>query len=297
MKNTMKKLTAGVSALAMAATLSATSVPAFAAEFESMESQEFVNSFENPDTRTVAQFYLDNGLSLDELEDIMTTYEEGLIILEQNQSTSASTRSAGSTVTLTGDYYNNIRKANSSHYAVITNDYTDAYVSANILVSMSSSVSCYSTNVTFKGNYGDDLSSAVSSNKKNVSISGFVNPSSKTISEAMATFQLDIGSAPSEASVYSSLSCTVNYNSLNGKDAKFSLNTYALGDIDHNGIVNSADSTLASQFLVHLVTSIQFDYSDVGDDIASQIFTLAFDVNMDGKIDITDSVEINKLVE
>lgn len=124
-----------------------------------------------------------------------------------------------------------------------------------------------------------------------------MNPSSKTTPEAMATFQLDVGNTPSEASIYSSLSCSVNYNSLNGEDAKYSLNTYALGDIDHNGKVDSADSTLASQFLVHLVTSIQFDYSDVGDDIASQIFILAFDVNMDGRIDITDSVEINKLVE
>lgn len=166
MKNAMKKLTAGVSALAMAATLSATSVPAFAAEFESMEAQEFVNSFENSDTRTVAQFYLENGLSLNELKDIMETYEEGLVLLEQNHPTSASTRSTGSTVTFTGEYYNNNRKANSAHYAVITNDYTDAYVSANILVSMSSSVSYHSTNVTFKGNYGDDLSAVVSSNKK-----------------------------------------------------------------------------------------------------------------------------------
>ena len=44
MHKTIKKAIAGVSALAMTAAMSATTIPAFASEYEAIDSQEYVNS-------------------------------------------------------------------------------------------------------------------------------------------------------------------------------------------------------------------------------------------------------------
>lgn len=49
--------------------MSATTISAFAAEYEVMETQEFVASFEDASAQNVAQYCVDNGMSLDANED------------------------------------------------------------------------------------------------------------------------------------------------------------------------------------------------------------------------------------
>ena len=44
MHKTIKKAIAGISALAMMAAMSATTIPAFASEYEALDAQEYVNS-------------------------------------------------------------------------------------------------------------------------------------------------------------------------------------------------------------------------------------------------------------
>ena len=85
MHKTIKKAIAGVSALAMTAAMSATTIPAFASEYEAIDAQEYVNSFENPETREVAQFYLDNGISGDELKDMIGGKALGLAKLRASE--------------------------------------------------------------------------------------------------------------------------------------------------------------------------------------------------------------------
>lgn len=53
MNKTIKKTVAGISALAMAVTMSATAVPAFASEYEAVEVQEYVDSFADFETQKV----------------------------------------------------------------------------------------------------------------------------------------------------------------------------------------------------------------------------------------------------
>ena len=45
-----------------------------------------------------------------------------------------------------------------------------------------------------------------------------------------------------------------------------------------------------------LINKVTFNYKDVGPGVASAIFILAFDVNMDGQIDLSDAVGINKII-
>lgn len=302
MHKTIKKAIAGISALAMTVAMSATTIPAFASEYEAIDAQEYVNSFENPETREVAQFYLDNGISGDELKDMMSTYEEGLALLNSEQideSGIALTSASDSTTVVLGkggNYYNGTRMANSNHYAVITNDRPQAEAVGNFIVSTSNAVSydMAAHPYTLQSGY-ESLIVRASSNLQYLTITGTLASDSKSV-EAIVTLPFTAGTATSEAKLHSGFTLSSNFTSLNDDDGSYSLNTYALGDLDHNGIVDSADYTLASRFLVSLINKIDFNYKDVGPGVASAIFILAFDVNMDGQIDLSDAVGINKII-
>ncbi|WP_303022851.1 dockerin type I domain-containing protein [uncultured Ruminococcus sp.] len=302
MHKTIKKAIAGISALAMTAAMSATTIPAFASEYEAIDAQEYVNSFENPETREVAQFYLDNGISGDELKDMMSTYEEGLALLnsEQTDESGIALTSANSSTTVSlgngGNYYNGTRMANSKHYAVITNDRPKAHVVGNFIVSTSNAVSydIATHPYTLQSGY-ENLGFSTSKNQQQLIIAGTLESDSESV-EAIVTFPFTAGIATSEAKLRSGFTLSSNFNSMNGVDGSYSMNTYALGDLDHNGIVDSADYTLASRFLVSLINKVTFNYKDVGPGVASAIFILAFDVNMDGQIDLSDAVGINKII-
>lgn len=300
MHKTIKKAIAGISALAMTAAMSATTIPAFASEYEAIDAQEYVNSFENPETREVAQFYLDNGISGDELKDMMSTYEEGLALLSSEDESGIALTSANSSTTVSlgngGNYYNGTRMANSKHYAVITNDRPQAEAVGNFIVSTSNAVSydMAAHPYTLQSGY-ESLIVRASSNLQYLTITGTLASDSKSV-EAIVTLPFTAGTATSEAKLHSGFTLSSNFNSMNGVDGSYSMNTYALGDLDHNGIVDSADYTLASRFLVSLINKIDFNYKDVGPGVASAIFILAFDVNMDGQIDLSDAVGINKII-
>lgn len=300
MHKTIKKAIAGISALAITAAMSATTIPAFASEYEAIDAQEYVNSFENPETREVAQFYLDNGISGDELKDMMSTYEEGLALLSSEDESGIALTSANSSTTVSlgngGNYYNGTRMANSKHYAVITNDRPKAHVVGNFIVSTSNAVSYdIATHPhTLQSGY-ENLSFSTSKNQQQLIIAGTLESDSESV-EAIVTFPFTAGIATSEAKLRSGFTLSSNFNSMNDEDGSYSMNTYALGDLDHNGIVDSADYTLASRFLVSLINKVDFNYKDVGPGVAAAIFILAFDVNMDGQIDLSDAVGINKII-
>ena len=141
----------------------------------------------------------------------------------------------------------------------------------------------------------ENLGFSTSKNQQQLIIAGTLESDSESV-EAIVTFPFTAGTATSEAKLRSGFTLSSNFNSMNGVDGSYSMNTYALGDLDHNGIVDSADYTLASRFLVSLINKIDFNYKDVGPGVASAIFILAFDVNMDGQIDLSDAVGINKII-
>ena len=72
------------------------------------------------------------------------------------------------------------------------------------------------------------------------------------------------------------------------------MHTFALGDIDHNGIVNEADSTYLMKFLVHL--SLEFSYNSGTDDTSSLMNIAAMNFNLDDKVDLEDAISLNRYI-
>lgn len=68
--------------------LTAVSFPAYAAEYDAVQKEEFVSSFSDAETKQVAQYLVDNGLSLEESKDLMKTYEKGLAIIARESENS-----------------------------------------------------------------------------------------------------------------------------------------------------------------------------------------------------------------
>ena len=107
-----QKTVAGISALAMAVTMSATAVPAFASEYEAVEVQEYVDSFADFETQKVVKYCLDNGLSLDETKEAVEIYQRGEEMLSESEIATFSTTSAP-------NYYNVSRLAPTTHFVML----------------------------------------------------------------------------------------------------------------------------------------------------------------------------------
>lgn len=311
MHKTIKKAIAGISALAMTAAMSATTIPAFASEYEAIDAQEYVNSFEDSETRAVAQYCLDNGLSLDETMSMMDTYQKGLeLIASRNDSANdgIALTSTKIDVTINDTFYNGTRIAQTPHRGLIlVKDRTAAMRCAIEITWLDENVFYDVDNLqyTVLDDYGKNIHANVINNKDEddddfncLSIGGRISKKSDVKGQigCLVSFPIELGAkARSEAQVKNSLimdasGCT----STNGKDSELELHTYALGDFDHNGIVDEADSA----YLMKFVTSydIDFHYKGVSVDVAGAVNLMAADANEDGVLDISDVVKVNKWI-
>lgn len=308
MHKTIKKAIAGISALAMTAAMSATTIPAFASEYEALDAQEYVNSFEDSETRAVAQYCLDNGLSLDETMSMMDTYQKGLeLIASRNDSANdgIALTSTKIDVTINDTFYNGTRIAQTPHRGLIlVKDRTAAMRCAIEITWLAENVFYDVDNVeyTVLDDYGKSVYADVIPDDHNVfncfSIGGRIPKKSDVKGQigCLISFPIEIGAkAKSEAKIKNSLfmdasGCT----STNGKDSELELHTYALGDFDHNGIVDEADSA----YLMKFVTSydIDFHYKGVSVDVAGAVNLMAADANEDGVLDISDVAKVNKWI-
>lgn len=103
--------------------------------------------------------------------------------------------------------------------------------------------------------------------------------------------------ATSEADVYNAFAFTTRYSDIiNGSDnTNYYFHTYALGDVDHDGVLTEADYVYTSQACIG---AVEFDYSfrDVTPEIAKIVSAQSMDINQDGVIDIRDGILVGKLV-
>lgn len=113
--------------------LTAVSFPAYAAEYDAVQKEEFVSSFSDAETKQVAQYLVDNGLSLEESKDLMKTYEKGLAIIARESENSGIAMydledSADEEIHIDAPFYSETNLASTDHYIAVINTNVDRNV-------------------------------------------------------------------------------------------------------------------------------------------------------------------------
>ena len=76
-------------------------------------------------------------------------------------------------------------------------------------------------------------------------------------------------------------------------DDVFAYETYAKGDVNHDGLVNKADSTLLLQFLAESST-LDIKYADGSNHYSFVTNVAAADFNLDGSVSMIDIVKLDQ---
>lgn len=300
MKKFIQKTVAGVSALAMTAALSATAVPAFADEYEAVQAQNFVDSFVDENENAIAQYCVENCESLDEAAELMELYEEGCALRVAEQTNDAISTASSNNHHINGAYYSGTNVASTPHRVVLFEMNTAAAMKGSIQITWNHGlVSCdpiKNTKDGFKSEKTHSLHAFFETNEETgeeyLDINGRIKNTTGAVS-LMCRFGIDVfPKATSEAAVLSAFVLDARgMFSTNGKDSNFELHTYALGDFDHNGVVDAADAS----YMLELITyhKISFSYDSYNASISSSVCVLAADANEDGIVDLGDVQYVN----
>ena len=297
MKKFIQKTVAGVSALAMTAALSATAVPAFADEYEAVQAQNFVDSFVDENENAIAQYCVENCESLDEAAELMELYEEGCALRVAEQTNDAISTASSNDHHINGAYYSGTNVASTPHRVVLFEMNAKAAMKGNILITWNHGLVSYdSTKNKFISEGDHNLKASVDTDvdtgEEYININGRVKTTTGTVSRIC---RFEIGTLPKATSEAAILSAFVldarGIYSTNGEDSNFELHTYALGDFDHNGVVDAADAS----YMLELITyhKISFSYDSYNASISSSVCVLAADANEDGIVDLGDVQYVN----
>ena len=305
MKSIIRKTIASISALAMTAAMTATTIPAFASEVDAIEAQNFVASYASEQEQAVAQYCADNCDTLEEAAEFMDLYEEGLALRASEESDYALLSTSSNTkkvIHIDDVYYNGTRVASTPHRMVLLAVNPTAALSVSIEVTWKQTIVTYDM-VTKPHTICDGQSLSISgttdteSGEKYLYVNGRIKKTSDSIYDGASTlcyFPIEItGKATSEAAIHSAFAVdTRGIYSTNGIDSDVELHTYALGDYDHNGIVNAADASYLLDLLTHY--DIEFTYASEHDNIIGPVSVLAADANEDGTVSLADVTWINR---
>lgn len=296
MKNILMKVTAGISAATLSATLSATTIPAFASEYEVQQEANLVSSYAVDDEQLAAQYFLDIGYSLEETRDLMETYIES----------EATTRSGGT------PYYDQTMMNDTEHFVAFIYSKPSS-AQRRITISLSAdtqSITNFGTGrnaLTYKGytgscsssgSYIDDASGLLYqditySNLK--AIPNFTNPRVFGIASISYT-----NSIHSEAQLYNTIDFDYTLSSSN--QGVLYYGTYARADINHDYSIDTQDWNILTTYLARLNAGssnadevFEFDYFS-GVHAQKYLSMLAADIDMDGDLDNDDVTLFQKVV-
>ncbi len=289
-KRAAAAILAAVTTTAMAASIS----PAFAYENQDMAKEEFVQSFNEGIDRKCAQYLIDNGCALDEAMDIMDTYMEGLAMMEEQPMARATTP---------GHYYSNTGLASTEHFVLVIATTPDCPIDeSKIKVSASNKlVSTTKESMTLVPSYESNASyvalgfeSGYTKWSHTISLGG-VNAFSSSTARSVAKIEIaPINSTVNtEAKLYNTISMSVEMDENQIPNDVFAYETYAKGDVNHDGIVNKADSTLLLQFLAEQ-TALDITYADGSNHYSFVTNVAAADFNLDGIVSMVDLVKLDQ---
>ena len=289
MKSIMRKTIAGISALAMAAALTATTIPAFALEYEAIEEQNFVDSLETTDLQEMAEEMLDEGLSLYEAQELTSMY-------------------AASTSTTQKNYpYNNISKlVNSKHYICVidknsSNDFshqfTVYYKYKNVsdagteIRSKSRNISGLYTNRSYSPKNESEIANHTL--YKGIVSTMSMGAASTSSASFVCAYGFDAENVKSEKEFANSFAYSEYGISSNGQYAMSDLafETVAVGDVDHDGAITASDAQAIIGYVAG-TESLNYTFSDGYTHYSGVTAQVAADYNGDGKVDYTDATAI-----
>ncbi|MBO5383679.1 MAG: hypothetical protein J6A30_05200 [Ruminococcus sp.] len=279
---TNKVLAAVIAVAAVTATVSSMT-PAFAYD----ESETLINSYANPVAQDIAEYCLDNGMSLEETKELVDGYA--------SRNTVSAARS-GTNDYLPSKYHNDTLLSESDHYIVLILTNTTERVTGKYQMYLTSAYA--ESNDTYSLCRGYDTASGVilSVNTSYGILTNLVAPAGVTTASeaAFAKYGLIKGeSADSEKDIYDAI-----YSSDITSDANVAYDTYALGDVNHNGSVDSDDTDCLLEYIVQSREDLSFTYydSNAGGGLHSAVTNwLAADANQDNAISLVDVTTIRKL--
>lgn len=258
---------------------------------QAIAEQQFVNSFSDETTREVAEYYLNGGLSLEETADIMKTYEEGL------EQMSISTRAS-----VSSPYYNTSKLCGTKHYAAaIIVDPTEDVGEIFSLTFNNTILSCAKSDISICLPYtGSECETTMQNIMKQVKTNTTIKtavmanaPEKATVAEGIVRYNFKITNKNSITSE-SKFRDAIQFNPNSGSSV--AMETYALGDVDHNGVIDAQDQTYLSQFLVGKINGFNFTYSDGSNHYSFATNGLAADTNQDDVVDMLDAIQLNKYI-
>lgn len=264
---------------------------------QAIAEQQFVNSFSDETTREVAEYYLNGGLSLEETADMVKIYEEGV------EQMSISTQSGD----VTTPYYSTSKLCDTKHYLAVIETVPQDDVDELFEFTLNTKfLKCDPSKDAFicfpytKSSYSCAFSSRISKTtatsaviRTEVTANAKTGTADDTIAEPLLRFRLHYGNSTpkSENSLYNSVNLTKT--SANGCVA---IETFALGDVNHDGVVDAQDQSYLTKFLIGSVNDFDFKYSDGSNHFSYATNGLAADVNQDNVVDMLDAVQIGKYV-
>ena len=118
-------------------------------------------------------------------------------------------------------------------------------------------------------------------------------PEKATVAEGIVRYNFKITNKNSITSE-SDFRDAIQFNPISGSSV--AMETYALGDVDHNGVIDAQDQTYLSQFLVGKIDGFNFTYSDGSNHYSFATNGLAADTNQDDVVDMLDAIQLNKYI-
>ncbi len=285
MKKYVEKLTAGISSLAIIASISAYSIPVSANEFQSAQEQAFIESFESEDCQELAAYLVESeAVSLTEAASILELYEETLTVDENEDSSGETTY-----INVDSDFYSQTDLAPTDHYIGVVNSNMNRNVRGCLDFLFQESYSYYDN---FCYTYHENVVTKLLPSYENGDLAltyKVVPDGTVTGTQTMCFLKIGAGTnALCESDVNSSISM-VDTSHVGG----FKMYTFAAGDIDHNGIIDVNDLQYLSDFL--LARDQVISYEGEYEDVVRFAVGAAMDVNMDGKVNVFDLIMLKRI--
>lgn len=295
--NVLKKFAVSLTALTTLGTLGIGSFSVSANGLTTAE-DKFIASYKNADEIKAANYYLENGLSVEEAQELMDTYIDGKEKLEAKNNPKSRAIPTGV------NFYSDTNLSDNQHYGVVIANNGSAC--STVTLTLGYQPSWVGFNSSLSQRMLDDSSNfsfTHIANRNLISVGGtYVGNETSEIPSAVfevpfnvvMTEESNVSEAYSEGTLYHKFAFTRASSTPIVGDSTFCFETYVRGDVNHDGIVDSLDVYYLTEYNLHNITDLSFTYTDKNNNIANIINNLAADTDKDGYIGVPDLTWIQK---